>query len=230
MQVVSRIVQSAARADNLKSFSSIQWRGWCHSLSMAIDGLALLHGPARAPSPEVAAGGGAMSADASLRRAVEQHLELVWRVLRRSGLSRPDAEDVAQDVFWILAQRLSDVPERARKAFLVGTAVRAAADRRRSKWNRAVDAGLDLQEEPSTNRSLDEELDLHRAARLLDQALATLEETDRAIYVMAELEQMTRTEMAAALRLPKGTVASRLRRAREELEIAVSRIHRGARS
>jgi RNA polymerase sigma-70 factor, ECF subfamily len=227
MQDVGRIVQIAARADKLKSFSSIQWQGWFHSFSMAIDGLALLHGPARAPSPEVAAGGRAVS-DISLRRAVEQHLELVWRVLRRSGLSRPDAEDVAQDVFWILAQRLSDVPERARKAFLVGTAVRAAADRRRSKWNRSVEAGLDLQEQPSAARSLDEELDLHRAARLLDQALATLEETDRAIYIMAELEQMTRTEMAEALALPKGTVASRLRRAREALEVAVTRLHRGA--
>jgi RNA polymerase sigma-70 factor (ECF subfamily) len=166
------------------------------------------------------------AADAGLRRAVGEHLDLVWRVLRRGGLAAADAEDAAQDVFWILAQRIDSVPERARRAFLVSTALRVAADRRRSKWHRSVDTGLELEEQASLGRGADEQLELRRAAELLDQALASLDEQDRAIYIMAELEHLSRSEVAEALTLPKGTVASRLRRAREAFEAALRRLHR----
>ncbi len=199
---------------------------------MAVDGLVLAPGlAAQARAGAALSPGRALpSADAELRHAVAEHLDLVWRVLRRGGLSPADAEDAAQDVFWVLAQRRADVPERARRAFLVSTALRVAADRRRSKWSRAVDTGLDLDEQSCPARGADELLDLRRAAELLDRALAGLDEQDRAIYIMAELEQLSRSEVAEALAIPKGTVASRLRRAREAFEAAVRRLHRGARS
>ena len=169
------------------------------------------------------------AADVGLRHAVAQHLDLVWRVLRRAGLFPADAEDAAQDVFWILAQRIDAVPERARRAFLVSTALRVASDRRRSKWHRVVDTGLEVDEQASPRPGADEQLDLRRAAELLDRALSALDEQDRAIYIMAELEELSRTEVAEALFIPKGTVASRLRRAREAFEAAVRRLQRRGR-
>lgn len=194
---------------------------------MAVEGLALVSGLV---SREARKDTTVATADAALRRAVEEHLDAVWRVLRRAGLSAVDAEDAAQDVFWILAQRGADVPERAQRAFLVSTAVRVAADRRRSKWSRAVDTGLDLADQRGTERPADEQVELKRAAALLDRALAALDEPDRALYIMAELEQLTRTEVAEALMIPKGTVASRLRRVREAFEVALRRLQRGARA
>jgi RNA polymerase sigma-70 factor (ECF subfamily) len=160
---------------------------------------------------------------------VGQHLQLVWRVLRRGGLSPVDAEDASQDVFWILAQRFDAVPKRAQKAFLVSTALRVAADRRRSRWHRSVDVGLELDEHECPTPAADHQLEVRRAAQLLDRALATLDEGDRDVYILAELEQMSRSEVAEALTLPKGTVASRLRRAREAFEAALRRLHRGGR-
>lgn len=166
-------------------------------------------------------------ADTRLREAVRQHLDLVWRVLRRGGLAAADAEDACQDVFWILARRLDPVPDRAQRSFLVSTALRVAADRRRSKWHRAVQIGLEQDEHESPTPLADEQLERSRAARLLDRALATLTEDERAIYILAELEQLSRTEVAEALAIPAGTVASRLQRARENFAAALRRLQRG---
>ena len=48
--------------------------------------------------------------------------------------------------------------------------------------------------------------------RLLDQ----LEPDLRTTFVLFELEELTMAEIAGALEIPPGTVASRLRRAREQ--------------
>ena len=162
--------------------------------------------------------------DGRLRVAVANHLGLVWRVLRRTGLGSADAEDASQDVFWVLAQRFEDVPERAQRSFLVSTALRVASDRKQSKWHRSVSSGLDVEDRISDAPLPDEAVDIRRAGALLDEALATLDELERAVFVLAELEQMTRAEVAEVLNIPEGTVASRLRRARESLEVAVRRL------
>lgn len=164
------------------------------------------------------------SADPRLRAAVANHIALVWRVLRRTGLGAADAEDASQDVFWVLAQRFEDVPERAQRSFLVSTALRVASDRKHSKWHRSVSAGLDVEARVSDAPLPDEALDIRRAGALLDEALATLDELERSVFVLAELEQMTRVEVAAVLGVPEGTVASRLKRARASLEIALRRL------
>lgn len=168
--------------------------------------------------------------DPRLRAAVRDHLPLVWRVLRRAGLGPADAEDASQDVFWVLAQRVADVPERAQRSFLVSTALRVASNRRASKWFRSVSAGLDSDARASEAPLPDEALDLRRAGALLDEALDSLETSDRAVFILAELEQMSRREVADALTIPEGTVASRLRRAREALEVAIRRLRAQSRT
>ena len=167
--------------------------------------------------------------DQRLRHAVREHIDLVWRVLRRAGLSPADAEDASQDVFWILTQRLADVPERAQRSFLISTALRVATNRRRSKWLRAVSTGVEMDEfdqrESGAPRP-DEALELRRAAVLLDRALATLDDADRAVYILSELEQLSRSEVAESLTIPKGTVATRLRRARDAFAASIRRLQR----
>ena len=54
------------------------------------------------------------------------------------------------------------------------------------------------------------------AVRLVDQLLEALDDEKREVFVLAELEQMTAPEIAAALAIPVNTVYSRLRMAREE--------------
>lgn len=148
---------------------------------------------------------------------------MVWRVLRRAGLSAADVEDAAQDVFWVLAQRFADVPEPAQRSFLAATALRVAADRRRSRWNRSVTTDFDADAAPGTELAPDEAFERRRALALVDRALNGLDASDREVFILSELEQMTRSETAKALGIPEGTVATRLRRARTTLEGALAR-------
>jgi RNA polymerase sigma-70 factor (ECF subfamily) len=54
-----------------------------------------------------------------------------------------------------------------------------------------------------------------RARALLDEILEAMPTELRAPFVLFELEEMTMSEIAQTLEIPPGTVASRLRRARE---------------
>ncbi len=164
-----------------------------------------------------------MPADAArLRAAMRDHLPLVWRVLRRLGLSDWDADEAAQDVFLVLFRRLDDVPVRAQRSFLISTALRVASDRRRSAAARAL-APLDP-ELPSAGLLQDELVALRRARDLLDEALGALNPEQRAVFVLVEMEELGGPEVAQVLGIPPGTVASRLRKARQVFDTAIRRM------
>jgi RNA polymerase sigma-70 factor (ECF subfamily) len=127
-------------------------------------------------------------------------------------------------VFWVFAQRLERVPPAAERSFLISTAFRIAADRKRLRWNRSVTEPLDVDLRAEDGPSPDEVVDLHRARALLDEALEGLTSDERSVFVLTEIEQMTRSEIARALDIPEGTVANRLRRARETFERALKRL------
>lgn len=154
--------------------------------------------------------------------ALHRHLDLTFRVLRRTGLCPADAEDAAQDVFLIFARRLSDIEHGAERAFLVSTAVRVAADRRRAKWY-SVALDLDSDARRSEDPLPDEALDRRRAQALLESVLDELPPSERDVFVLAELEELTRSEIAQCLTISEGTVASRLARARERVQGSLKR-------
>jgi len=164
-----------------------------------------------------------MSADRDrLRDALERHMAVVWRVVRRAGLSPEDADEVTQDVFLVLSRRLGDVRPQAERSFLIGTAWRMAADRRRA--GRAPSLAV-LPDLPSADPGVDEQVALYRARGLLEEALASLSEQQRAVFVLVEMDELSAPEAAKALKLPVGTVASRLRVARGRFDAAVRRLH-----
>ena len=63
-----------------------------------------------------------------------------------------------------------------------------------------------------------------QAKKLLERILAEMEEDTRTVFVLFELEGLTSTEIAELLSIPVGTAASRLRRAREEFQLAVTKL------
>ena len=170
---------------------------------------------------------GAASDAARLRALVTGHFDFVWRSLIRLGVPRADAEDALQQVFLVASRRLAEIEEGRERAFLFGTALRIASRARRAVQRRREVLGDDGIDPPDSAPGAEELVDRARARAELEALLDRMPLELRAVFVLFELEQMTMAEIAVTLDLPPGTVASRLRRARESFQAAIRR--RGAR-
>jgi len=161
---------------------------------------------------------------------VREHYAFVWRVLRRFGLSPSDADDAAQQVFMVLSRRVAEVVPTKERAYLFRIATFVAAKAHRSRRRRPETPTDDCSDREDTAPSADELLDRRRARELLDRVLSEMPHDLKAVIVLFELEGLTMSEIADALEVPPGTVASRLRRARAELvaRVARARSHRSA--
>ena len=170
------------------------------------------HGACRAAGPERA------DADERLRACVRAHLATVWRVLRRNGVPTADADDAAQKVFLVLSRKAQAVQPGRELPFLLRTAVLVASEARRAlRRHREVSDPL-VDAHASTKPSPERELLEREKLSQLDAILGEMEEPLRVAFVLYELEEMTMAAIAEALEVPPGTVASRLRRARERFE------------
>lgn len=161
-----------------------------------------------------------VDANADLHRrvhaAVNAQYDAVWRSLRRFGVDEASAADAAQQVFCVFADRAGEVPEAKVRSFLLGVALRTAQNARRVRGRRPDLASLDGDDDawPSASSGPDALLEQRDARQLLDRLLARMPLDLRSVFVLYEIEELTTTEIAGALDLPSGTVASRLRRAR----------------
>ena len=161
--------------------------------------------------------------DGRLQAFVRSHHAFTWRCLRRLGLSPADADDAAQRVFVIAAARHDEIQLGCERAFLFRTAVHVASKLRRAAARRPDRLQSDVIEREDGMPLPDELLDQRRARDLLDHVLRELEPDLAAVIVLFEIEGLATAEIAQALEIPLGTVASRLRRARLEIEKRVAR-------
>lgn len=157
----------------------------------------------------------AESLEARARALVLAQFDFVWRLLRRLGVPESDAEDATQQVLLVAVQRLDQIPHDKERTFLYGTALYVGKTlrrnlRRRSRWLEVMTADA-----VSENRGPLEDLERREALAALDRLLNELPDELREVFVLCEIEELTGAEVATLLALPAGTVASRLRRARE---------------
>ena len=152
------------------------------------------------------------------------HYDFVWRSVRRLGVPEDAVDDAAQEVFVVASRKLDAIDAGKEKAFLFGTAARVAADTRRALQRRRQSPCSEEPEPIDATPALDELVEQKRARETLDHLIAQLPEEARPVFVLFELEGMTMAEIASCLELPAGTVASRLRRARELFGAQVARL------
>lgn len=165
-----------------------------------------------------------------VRALITDNLGFVWRSLVRLGVPRGDADDAVQQVFLVASGKAHTIEPGRERAFLFGVALRIASRVRRTQQRRRE--VLDGESAERLDPAADTEalVDRARARVELDAILDAMPLELRAVFVLFELEQVTMAEIAALLDLPAGTVASRLRRAREHFQAAVKRLAaRGAR-
>ena len=161
---------------------------------------------------------------ARLRALVARYFDFVWRTVRRFGVPAASAEDATQKVFLVAAKKIGPVSADRERAFLVAVSLRvASAERRRQRRQHTAESNEDIALLYSSGPSPDELVDRKKARAVMESILDELPLECRAVLILYEMEEYTMAEIGAVLELPLGTVASRLRRARQLFESAVTR-------
>jgi RNA polymerase sigma-70 factor (ECF subfamily) len=177
--------------------------------------------PAEARAPETSE----RAPTPCIRALVDEHHAFIWRTLRRMGVPAGQVDDAAQEVFCVLHRRLFDIRAGRERPFLFAVALNVAADARRKMArsreqidSAAVDAAVSATPTP------EQALDRRQARAQLDEVLDFLGDDARAVFVLVELEGMTAREIASILEIPLGTVASRLRRGRDQFRLGATHL------
>jgi RNA polymerase sigma-70 factor (ECF subfamily) len=170
------------------------------------------------PSPAPAA-----HAPLSFSEIYEDHFDFVFRSARRLGVEEACLDDVVQDVFVTVYRRLSDFEGRSQlRTWVFGILRHTVRDLRRSQRRKPT---CELQGEPQGGQASPLERAVQsEATRILHEVLDGMNDEQREVFVLAELEQMSAPEIGAALEINVNTVYSRLRVARQEFESALRRV------
>jgi RNA polymerase sigma-70 factor, ECF subfamily len=163
---------------------------------------------------------------AELARA---EFQFIWRSLRRLGVWPDDiVDDAAQRVFEIATAKWHQVQAGKERAYLYRTAVLVAAEKRRARRvgrREEPDEKL-MQAARATGVEPDSVYQERQYRAHLDVVLESLPDELREVFVLYELECQSTVEIAELLELKLGTVASRLRRARESFQVAAARLRK----
>jgi len=154
--------------------------------------------------------------EARLRWMVDEYIDFVARVLRNAGTPAAEIDDDVQRTFIAAARRLDDVRPGAERSFLLQTALYVAAHARRTIARRREVAAEEAPEQIDAALTPEQLTDQKRARQMLDRVLSEMDGDLRTVFVLYEFEELSMAEIADALSIPRGTVASRLRRARSD--------------
>jgi RNA polymerase sigma-70 factor (ECF subfamily) len=154
---------------------------------------------------------------------VRPYQDRLYNTLYRILGSRDDAAEALQDGLVRAFRRLGSFHrESSFYTWLYRVAVNVALSRRRRRRRRPTTtdlagvgelAGQPELGDPSRN------MEARERRRMIEEALAGVPEVFRVALVLKEIDGLKYEEIARVLRLPVGTVRSRLHRARNEMRI-----------
>jgi len=166
-------------------------------------------------------------------RIVYKYRDRIVNFCVRQVGSAPDGEDLAQDVFVKAYMNLPKFRNDAKlSTWLYRIAVNACKNHRRSWWRRLMqsrsypgeNAGDDSSERDPVNEIGDtshmpsKDLERYRLAASLEKALQTLSAPARELVLLRDVQGLSYEEIGSVTGLARGTVKSRLSRARSSLQ------------
>ncbi len=154
---------------------------------------------------------------------VARHQDRIYSVIYRSCGNAEDAADVTQGAFLNAFRHLADFKgDSAFSTWIYRIAFNQLVSLRRGRKPRTVSLAAPDEEtpamEPADERRPSDPLESEELKDKVQQALNLLEEGDRNIVLLRDLQGHSYDEIAAVLGIPAGTVRSRLHRARLELK------------
>ena len=158
---------------------------------------------------------------------VDEHLNSVARTLRHAGVPAADLDDEIQRTFIVAASRIDDVQVGSERSFLIQVAQNLAWHARRKLARRREVLDANPPERIEAIATPEFLADRKQMRQLFDDIVGSMHESLRVVFTLFELEDMSTSEVAETLGLPRGTVASRLRRARAQFRQHVASIELG---
>lgn len=154
------------------------------------------------------------------------YFDLVWSTARRLGVPPDAMDDVVQDVFIVVHNKLDTLerPE-ALRSWIYGITRRTVSAYHRGQRARIPLGVQSSVEREAVSRDPTPLARTETSAELqtLLQLLAQLDEPKREVFALVEVEELSVPEVAELLGIPLNTAYSRLRAARQAFEAALAR-------
>ena len=156
---------------------------------------------------------------ASFAALVRRHGPMVQGVCRRVLDNAHDAEDAFQATFLVLARKAASIGRRESVSGWLYTVAYRTARRAKAQAGKRARREKPLHEPPIDEGGGDpaDRMAWQELRRVLDAELSQIPEKYRTAFILCHLEGKTCNEAAEHLGCPRGTVHSRVGRARERL-------------
>ena len=155
---------------------------------------------------------------------VEAYQGPVYRLILRMGLPPADAEEAAQEAFVSAWRGLPQFRGDSQfSTWLYRLATHTAIDFLRKTTKHQSDADIDNIVLPDTAASPQEQAEQEETRFAVRRALTELSADAREILLLRYMEELSYEEIGTVLKLPPGTVKSRINRAKAQLKTALLR-------
>ena len=171
--------------------------------------------------------------EAAFRELVAEHRDRIYNLTLRMLGNKAEAEDVAQEVFITVFKTIESFREEAKfSTWLYRVAVNHCKnrikylarrhDRDRDELDETNEGAATAATDPPLPRP-DRALEGAQLDKILQAAIATLDDDHRVLVVLRDIEDLSIEEICEITGLPDGTVKSRLHRARLALRKKITR-------
>jgi RNA polymerase sigma-70 factor (ECF subfamily) len=157
----------------------------------------------------------------ALDATYREHADFVYRVACQLGVDATHVEDVVHDVFLVVHRRISEYDGRSMRSWLYGITRRVVLHHHRGR--RRAHTRTQLAPVPDAAPDPEERTAVHEAVAIVESFVATLDDDQRTVFVLVELEGTPMPEIAEALGVNLNTLYSRLRLARRRFEQHLAR-------